>query len=216
MAPAKPHARIPASLLVLLLVALLVLVAGQAPLRPDGEAAALWPGEAAPACDRASFGGWWQSAYRNTRFDILADAALGGLHVREGGGGTTWRVLSGSWIDPYSGRLLENVPAQAMEIDHVIPVCWAWAHGADAWDRDTKRRFYNDRRYLLAVEAGLNRLKGARGPDLFMPMNRAFACDYARLFLDGVAAYRLQVPPDEMARIEDARDLACAGRAPAA
>ncbi|MCC7322150.1 MAG: hypothetical protein IT542_14370 [Rubellimicrobium sp.] len=204
--------RLPLRLIAALSGLLIALALVQTPARSDGmiAAATRWPGDEAPDCDRASFGGFTQRDHRDTRYHVLVAAAAGDLTFRQGSGGTVL-VASGSWVDPYSGRLLRDVPAREIEIDHVIPVCWAWAHGASGWDRATRRAFYNDRRYLVAVEAGLNRLKGARGPDLFMPMNRDFACTYARIFLEGVAGYGLRVAPDEMARIEQARDLACAG-----
>lgn len=164
-------------------------------------------------CDRASFGGFSQTDKRDTRYWVLVSQAVGPLEFRKGSGGKVI-VERGSWIDPYSGRRLENFPAKEIEIDHVIPVCWAWARGASRWSAEQKRAFYNDQRYLFAVEAGLNRQKGAMAPDQFVPMNRAFACSYIELFLEGVDFWGLRMSKGEALAIAEARALACSKLAP--
>ena len=133
------------------------------------------------ACDRASFGGWNQSDYKDTRFRVLEAQATGPVETRETEGREAL-VLSGTWTDPYTGKLMENAPADAMDIDHIVPVCWAWEHGADTWSAAKRDAFYNDTEFLVAVEAGLNRQKGAKGLAEFVPLNRAFACSYAARF----------------------------------
>lgn len=167
----------------------------------------------ASACDRGSFGGFAQKDQRDTRYWVLVSQAVGPLEFREASGGKVI-VERGTWIDPYSGRRLENIAAREIEIDHVVPVCWAWSRGASKWDIERRRAFYNDQRLLLAVEAGLNRQKGAMAPDRFVPMNRSFACSYIELFLTGVADWGLAMARAEAREIEAARQAACSNFAP--
>lgn len=163
---------------------------------------------ASGGCDRASFGGWQQRNLKDTRARVLEQFAIGDLtyHTAKNGKRT---VNSGSWQDAYSGRLYSGVRASRMEIDHVIPVCWAWRHGAAEWDRQRKRQFYNDVRFLKVVEQGLNDQKSDKGPDEFVPLGRDGACRYIVLFQQGIREYDLVLHPAEHAAIESSRRQAC-------
>nr|WP_286715341.1 DUF1524 domain-containing protein [Marinobacter sp. tcs-11] len=44
-----------------------------------------------------------------------------------------------------------------VEADHVVPLRFAWEHGARTWTDDRRREFANDPRNILIVEASLNR-----------------------------------------------------------
>lgn len=51
------------------------------------------------------------------------------------------RVLSGRWISPFTGNVIHN--ASEIDIDHVVPLKWAWEHGASEWSqkkRDFRKR----------------------------------------------------------------------------
>ena len=165
-------------------------------------------------CDRASFGAFQQKDYKDTRARVLEAQADGPLTFRLAKSGKHI-VVSGTWHDPYSGKWLVNVPASTVEIDHVVPVCWAWSHGADMWDRETRRAFYNDTRFLIAVEQYWNAHKGSMAPDRFMPINGAFACEYVTLFLEGVATYDLRLSATEVADFAMTFDAACGWKVPA-
>lgn len=163
---------------------------------------------ASGSCDRASFGRWTQTDLKDTRARVLEASAVGPVVFRTGSNGKRI-VASGSWQDAYSGRLYSGVRASRMEIDHVIPVCWAWRHGAAAWDRQRKRQFYNDVRFLKVVEQGLNDQKSDKGPDEFLPLGRDGACRYVILFQKGIREYDLALHPAENAAIESSRRQAC-------
>ncbi|MHA2940317.1 HNH endonuclease family protein [Vibrio sp. RC27] len=77
------------------------------------------------------------------------------------------RVIRGRWISAYSGKVL--VDASKVDIDHVVPLHWAWEHGAAKWSQDEREMFANDQRNLLAVEASLNRQKGDKGINEWLP-----------------------------------------------
>lgn len=104
------------------------------------------------------------------------------------------RVVTGRWISPFTGNVLQN--AGDVDIDHVVPLAWAWERGASAWSRDRREAFANDPVNLMPVEASLNRSKGARGPDQWVPP--AGRCQYVARFLRIVKLYRLEPSSREM------------------
>ncbi|HAU17454.1 MAG TPA: HNH endonuclease [Marinobacter adhaerens] len=65
------------------------------------------------------------------------------------------RVVTGRWISPFSGNVIQN--ASEADIDHVVPLKWAWDRGANHWSDANRERFANDPVNLLPVEASLNR-----------------------------------------------------------
>jgi hypothetical protein len=114
---------------------------------------------------RSKFGyGWTDSDHdgQNTRQEILRSQNTGNLVLNDNG-----RVLRGRWISAYSGKVL--VEASKVDVDHVVPLHWAWVHGANNWSQDEREIFANDQRNLLAVEASLNRQKGSKGPNKWLP-----------------------------------------------
>jgi len=88
----------------------------------------------------------------------------------------TCRVSSGNWFGYYGGETY--IDPSDLDIDHIIPLGWAHAHGAACWSAEKKERFANDPLNLLAVSASLNRQKGAKGPDAWIPPRTDFYCDY--------------------------------------
>jgi len=87
-------------------------------------------------------------------------------------------VSSGLWIDPYTGKTFRD--AGRLDIDHLVPLRHAHAHGAAQWTRQQRRAFANDRDNLIAVSAGANRSKGADGPAKWLPDNRDYWCEYGQ------------------------------------
>lgn len=67
----------------------------------------------------------------------------------------------------YSGKILFD--ASKVDIDHVVPLKWAWEHGAQVWNKTKREQFANDPINLVPVEASLNRSKGAKGLDEWLP-----------------------------------------------
>jgi len=65
------------------------------------------------------------------------------------------RVVSGRWISPFTGKVIQN--ASNIDIDHVVPLAWAWERGANEWSRSERERFANDRRNLWPVEASFSK-----------------------------------------------------------
>lgn len=98
------------------------------------------------------------------------------------------RVVTGRWISPFTGRVIQN--AGDIDIDHVVPLVWAWEHGASEWTRERRETFANDPSNLWPVEASLNRSKGGRGPDEWMPPSGE--CQYVSRFLRLLIKYDLK------------------------
>ncbi|WP_308318024.1 HNH endonuclease family protein [Marinobacter adhaerens] len=69
--------------------------------------------------------------------------------------GDRCRVTTGRWISPFTGNVIQN--SGEIDIDHVVPLAWSWAHGADDWSDEKRARFANDPVNLWPVEASLNR-----------------------------------------------------------
>ena len=84
-----------------------------------------------------------------------------------------------------------------MDIDHVVPLHWAWTHGADVWTRERREAFANDPANLLPVESALNRQKGDKGPKDWLPP--AGQCAYIARFQRVVRTYGMVLSIDEEA-----------------
>ena len=101
------------------------------------------------------------------------------------------KVLSGSWVDPYSGETFTN--ASDLDIDHVIPLSYAARHGGQAWSPEMKEKFANDSSQLLAVSAKENRGKSDKGPEDYMPPNKNFQCEYSKRWVSTASQYGISV-----------------------
>lgn len=97
------------------------------------------------------------------------------------------RVVTGRWISMFTGNVIQN--AGDIDIDHVVPLKWAWDHGASSWTKAKREKFANDPVNLIPVEASLNRSKGAQGPEEWLPP--AGKCQYVSRFVRIVRVYGL-------------------------
>ena len=148
-------------------------------LTHTGEPAATARGDGAPRYERSLYGGGWDDADGNcldTRAEVLRDLSTGPVRMRRGG----CSVDSGRWLDPYTGNALTK--ASDVDIDHVVPLAWAHAHGAASWDAKRKAAFANWAPNLLPVTASVNREKGADGPLRWLPPKVAYRCEYLLRF----------------------------------
>lgn len=128
----------------------------------------------------------WTGSPCNTREDVL---------VRDGSSVTTdpktCKVLSGSWVDPYTGEVF--TVAGDLDIDHVIPLGYAARHGGNEWSKERKEQFANDMSQLLAVSASQNRSKSDKGPGSYMPASRDYHCEYADIWINTASKYDLSI-----------------------
>jgi hypothetical protein len=116
---------------------------------------------------RDKFGHGWDDAdgdCQNTRQEILISLSTNPVRFADD---KECRVTFGRWISMYSGEVIFD--ASKADIDHIVPLKWAWEHGADKWSQEKREQFANDPVNLVAVEASLNRSKGAKGLDEWLP-----------------------------------------------
>ena len=92
--------------------------------------------------------------------------------------------------------------SQLVQIDHVVPLAYAWHSGASTWTDEQRVQFANDLGELLAVDGGLNQQKSADGPSNWMPPNGAFHCDYAVLWVTILDRYSLSIDPNDRSTLE--------------
>jgi hypothetical protein len=106
-------------------------------------------------------------------------------------------VATGTLHDPYTNATIAFQRGakigEAVQIDHIVPLAYAWDMGAYGWPVPERMRFANDPANLLAVEGQANQDKGDSPPALWMPPNRAFACQYAMQFIAVLRGYQLPV-----------------------
>lgn len=117
-------------------------------------------------------------------------------------------VMFGSWHDPYSDKVFTK--ATDLDLDHIVPLKFAHGHGADSWSREQKEKFANDYANLLLVQALLNRQKGAKGIDEWLPPNHQYRCEYIAKFNAVMDDYGLTYIPAEQ-RIINRMVKACSG-----
>lgn len=111
------------------------------------------------------------------------------------------KATSGQWTDWYSGETMTD--ASGADLDHVIPLGYANAHGGAAWDKQKKQDFANDLSQLLVVGASENRSKSDKGPSDYMPPNESYHCEYADKWVKTALKYDLSVTEKDKKVLQD-------------
>lgn len=160
---------------------------------------------------RDAFGTPWRDTDGNgcnQRDDVLLRDAVTGT-VRTGHQGSCDHdVLAGTWIDPYAGRVHHltdakaPAQAQAVQIDHVVPLAEAWVSGAREWPDARREQYANDLGGLLAVDGRTNASKGASDPAAWRP-RKAYQCAYATRWIDTKHRWRLTADPSEVRALRE-------------
>lgn len=86
--------------------------------------------------------------------------------------------------------------AQAVQIDHVVPLSEAWVSGADQWNDERRHSFANDLRNLLAVDGPTNASKGDDDPAAWRP-KKSYQCAYATRWIRVKSRYQLAIDSSE-------------------
>ncbi|MEE1942183.1 HNH endonuclease family protein [Streptomyces sp. TRM 70361] len=150
--------------------------------------------------DREEFGYAWKDSAdgvplaRNgcdTRNDLLKRDGRE-LRFRSG---SDCVVVSMTLADPYTGKTIEwrKQDANEVQVDHVVPLSYAWQLGASRWPEDRRERFANDPLNLLPVDGAANSRKSDSGPAAWLPPNRQVRCAYAVRFAQVALEYELPV-----------------------
>ena len=157
---------------------------------------------------RMHFGHGWQDLDgdgQNERAEVLISAHRPGKGKVDIQYGTELehRVVSGRWRCRFSGDWVTD--AKELDIDHLVPLAEAWKSGAYTWD-DVKREHYANgvgvrtwrRSWLLPVSSGLNRSKGAKAPDEWLPPNERYHLHYAADWIATKKYWHLSVTSSEV------------------
>lgn len=114
-------------------------------------------------------------------------------------------VESGVLEGRYTGDIVEhqrgsNGNASEVHIDHIVPLAYAWKHGASDWTPAQREAFANDPANLQAVSATANQAKGDSGPSDWMPS--IHRCEYAQMFVSIADSYDLTIPAEDAATVQ--------------
>jgi hypothetical protein len=154
---------------------------------------------------RSMFGHGWADINKdcqNSRMETLITYSLSPVRFKTD---RECKVISGKWVSPFSGKTI--YAASEIDIDHVVPLKWAWVHGANTWSKTKRVRFANDPANLLSVEARLNRQKGAKGLSAWLPP--ANQCQYISRFIRVYKTYNLSLTNSEQANYDKLRKRHC-------
>jgi len=117
-------------------------------------------------------------------------------------------VASGTLRDPYTNATVAfvrgNQVGASVQIDHIVPLAFAWDMGARDWTDEMRKRFANDPANLLAVAGQANQDKGDLPPGEWMPPNTAFWCQYGMQFIEVLRGYRLPVDEPSARQLKNA------------
>ncbi|WP_020105562.1 HNH endonuclease family protein [Nocardia sp. 348MFTsu5.1] len=104
-------------------------------------------------------------------------------------------VATGEFRSPYSGAWITFRRGQGtgakVQIDHIVPLSFAWDMGARLWNPAVRQRFANDPANLVAVDGDANQDKSDKQPSQWMPANKGFHCQYAAQFVVVMRTYGL-------------------------
>ena len=158
-----------------------------------------------PAYDRGLFGNWkdFDNDCQNTRHELLQTLSLDEFTLTD----NTCRVLTGLWLDPYTNMYFSA--SSELDIDHLVPLKYAWTRGAYNWSKSKRVKFSNDESNLFAVKKSVNRQKSAMGPAMWLPPSDNFKCEYIKLFQEIVTKYDLRQADDELSEIDIKMDKFC-------
>lgn len=161
--------------------------------------------------DRSNWPHWanLSNTCLNVRHWVLYTRSKVTPEVRQGYGSSCY-VTEGLWTSKFTNKNYTN-PGR-LDIDHLVPLGYAYAHGGEYWSRDRKTLYANytfDKHHLLIVELGLNRQKGARGPSEWLPPENE--CWYIRKFLKVITKWDMWIDSAELVEIEKRQTYHCLG-----
>jgi hypothetical protein len=133
---------------------------------------------------------------QNTRAEVLIRESIIPVKFR---GGDSCVVDSGMWIDSYTGKKYQA--AINIDIDHLVPLKEAHESGASSWTSAQKKTFANDLKdttILVVTHATVNRSKGSKSPDKWLPPNKALRQQYCLQWATIKAQRNLTVTRSEL------------------
>lgn len=103
-------------------------------------------------------------------------------------------LLSGEWLDPYTGEIV-TAPG-ALDVDHRVSLRAAHDAGGWKWSREKKAKYANyldDPDHLVAVTVTANRQKGSKGPSRWLP-RQSNRCHYVASYQRVAQTWNLSLP----------------------
>lgn len=134
------------------------------------------------------------------------------------------KVLSGSFNDPYTNKLINFMrgeqTSQNVQIDHVVALSDSWQKGAQLLTEENRINLANDPLNLLAVDGEANQNKSDSDAASWLPPNKEYRCRYVARQIAVKSKYSLWVTkaesdamkrvlstcPDQRLPIENARN----------
>lgn len=166
--------------------------------------------ESSAAYDRDSYGQRWsdvESNGCNQRDDRLLIDAVRGTAVTAVQGACDHDVLTGQWVDPYTGALLvatdlkDQTQAMSVTIDHVVPLAEAHRFGAAGWAAERRLFFANDLAGLRVVAGDVNSSKSDQDPAQWLPV-AGMECWYAATWIGIKTTWQLSIDPAELEALQ--------------
>ncbi|NRA66399.1 MAG: HNH endonuclease [Pseudobacteriovorax sp.] len=142
---------------------------------------------------RSDFGHGWDDQDRDcqdTRAELLIKRSLAEVSFKRSKqkGKSSCVVAKGEWYDEYSGKTFNR--ASKVDVDHVVPLKFAFEHGAKSWSKERRITFSNDTDNLVITDKRLNRQKGAKGPHQWLPARDK--CGYLKRWQAILDKYQLE------------------------
>nr|WP_216832975.1 HNH endonuclease family protein [Clavibacter michiganensis] len=161
-----------------------------------------------PNYDRAAYGPSWADTDHNgcdQRNDVLARDLTAVTYTKTDPGCT---VATGHLADVYTGRSIDftrgKATSAAVQIDHLVPLGWAWQHGAAAWTGERREQLATDVNNLQAVDGPTNEAKSDQGPATWLPPGADYDCMYVTRFAYVLSVYKLTIDDADRASIDTA------------
>jgi hypothetical protein len=134
---------------------------------------------------------------QDTRAEILIRDNVGELKFKRN---KPCNVSWGKWVCPYTGKVITK--ASGVDVDHIVPLAWANEHSGYLWSSCLKQYFANDPENLLVVDDTINKKKGDKGPDKWMPPRKEFWAEYLARWREITRKYGLHVWSSEEEAIQ--------------
>ena len=159
--------------------------------------------EGLPPYDRDDWRHWTDEDddCQNTRHEVLIAESQGAVTYKSD---RQCQVDGGQWFGAFTATTVKE-PSK-LDVDHLVPLAIAHQSGGWAWTDEKKEQYANSLDHpdhLIAVTAGANRSKGAKGPDEWRPPNEPYWCEYAVAWIRVKQTWELTATPAEVEALQD-------------
>ena len=117
-------------------------------------------------------------------------------------------IKKGKWYSIWENKYYDE--PEKLDIDHTVPLKWAYIHGASEWtdrQRNDYANNYTSDKHLVPLSVYSNRSKGSKGPDKWLPPYNK--CLYIRTFIIIVDDYKLKLSDKETISFNDILSKEC-------